>query len=380
MRRFVSFAVLFAALGALATAQTPKAEPKKADPKKAEPKTSEAKKDAKPWEPPAVPEGWRAVVSKDGTYRFAVPKATTRSGMRDRSLNTGGLRARYQIDYAQLQDGTAFEVQIATFTGAALKGAKVSDVTSALLEGEAEEGFEVSAPKPVTLGNLKGNEYRLTKDKLSRRLVMVSVKPRIVSLNVASTDDTKLDDEAAETFLKSFVLVPADVVAAARKEAADKLDAVVQANAEKLGFKWTLDAKELAAPDAPAVGLIRGRDFKPDAVRYVNGQLTFRQGKEVFAEVEVVVSLDPKAGEGVVDRTYEFAPGKGFPAGAPRVELAVLDAKSNLPARESYPDKYALKLTFGALAADGTLPGTVSFCAPDAARSYFAGTFKATTK
>ena len=321
MRRLVSFAALFVALGAPATAQTPKAEPKKAAPKAAEPKAGEAEKDAKPWEPPAVPEGWRAVVSKDGTYRFAVPKATTRTGTRDRNLNAGGLRARYQIDYAQLKDGTTFEVQIATFTRAALVGAKVSDVTASLLAGEAEEGFEVSAPKPVTLGDLKGNEYRLTKDKLSRRLVMISVKPRIVSLNIASTDDTKLDDEAAVTFLKSFVLVPAEVVAAARKEAADKLDAVVVANAEKLGFKWTLDAKELAAPDAPVVGVIRGRDFKPDTVKYVNGQLTFRQGKEIFAEVEVVVSLYPKAGEGVVDRTYEFSPGKAFPAGAPRVEL-----------------------------------------------------------
>jgi len=39
-----------------------------------------------------------------------------------------------------------------------------------------------------------------------------------------------------------------------------------------------------------------------------------------------------------------------------------------------------MKLTFGALAADGTLPGTISLCAPDATRSYFAGTFKATRK
>ena len=380
MRRLASFAVLFAALGSLATAQTPKADPKKVDPKKVEPKAADAKKDAKPWEPPATPEGWRAVASKDGTYRFAVPKATTRSGTRERTLNAGGLRARYQIDYAQLKDGTTLEVQIATFTGAALKGAKVSDVTAALLAGEAEEGFEVSAPKAVTLGDLKGNEYRLTKDKLSRRLVMLNAKPRIVSLNVASADDAKLDDETAETFLKSFVFVPVEVVNAARKEAADKLEAVVQANAEKLGFKWTLDLKEMNAPDAPVVGTVRGRDFNPDAVKYVNGRLTFRQGKEVFAEVESVIYLYPKAGEGVVDRTFELSPAKGFPTGLPRVELSSMAPKARIPATEGFTDKYAFKLTLGTLAADGTLPGTIYCCAADASRSYFAGTFKATTK
>ena len=367
MRRLTSLVVLFAALGTLATAQTPKVEPKAAD----------AKKDAKPWEPPAVPEGWRAVASKDGTYRFAVPKGTTRTGTRERSLNTAGLRVRYQIDYAQLKDGTTLEVQVATFTGAALKGAKVSDVAAGLLAGEVDEGFEASAAKAVTVGELKGNEYRLTKDKLSRRLVILNAKPRIILLNVASTDAATLDDETAETFLKSFGMVPVEVVLAARKEAADKVEAVVAA---KLGFKWTLELKEMNAPDAPVVGTVRGRDFKPDAVKYANGQLKFVQGKEVFAEVEVGVFLDPKQGEGVADRAYELSPGKGFPIGPPRVELSAMAPKAKLPTSESFRDKYALKLTLGALAADGTLPGTIYFCAPDASRSYFAGTFKATTK
>ena len=41
--------------------------------------------DDKPkWEPPATPEGWKAVISKDGSYRFVVPKDTSRSGTRDR--------------------------------------------------------------------------------------------------------------------------------------------------------------------------------------------------------------------------------------------------------------------------------------------------------
>ncbi len=55
-------------------------------------------KAAKAWAPPAVPEGFEAVVSKDDAYRFAVPKkrggvktasrTTTANGVRTESLTT----------------------------------------------------------------------------------------------------------------------------------------------------------------------------------------------------------------------------------------------------------------------------------------------------
>src|SRR5947209_15721413 len=81
-----------------------------------------AAQDKPKWEPPPVPDGWRAVNAKDGTYRFAVPKETKRSGSRDRTLNSSGLRIKTHVDYFVLKDGTELVAEVATLTGTALKG------------------------------------------------------------------------------------------------------------------------------------------------------------------------------------------------------------------------------------------------------------------
>lgn len=372
MRRLVSFVVLFAGLTALATAQ-------------------DANPDAKAWVPPVVPDGWRAVAGKDGTFRFAVPKATVRTGSRDRTVTVNGVRSQTLIHYATLADGTGFEVHVATLAGAKLKDFKTSEVTGMFLAAEQDAGFEVTLGKAVAVGDLKGHEYRLTKDNVSRRMWVLLAKPRLVFLNVTATDEDQLDSEAAETFLKSFVLVPPEVVAAANKQKAVKDaklakekavgdDKVAQENFKKYGFKWTLDLKEMTAPDAPVVGTIGGREFKPDAVTLTGGQLVFRQGAGFFAELEAGATLFLKGGETVENRTYELSPAKGVPQGSPFLYTAVMAKDAKLPTRETFTGKYALKLTFGAKADDGIVPGTIYFCAPDATRSYFAGTFNVTVK
>ena len=62
------------------------------------------------WEPPPTPEGWKAIVSKDDRYRFALPKDTKGSGTRDRTITVRGLRATVQVNYCTLKDGTTLEV------------------------------------------------------------------------------------------------------------------------------------------------------------------------------------------------------------------------------------------------------------------------------
>src|SRR4051812_24462056 len=167
------------------------------------------------WEPPPTPEGWKAVVSKDGRYRFVTPKDARGSGTRERTFSTRGFRAAVQVNYCTLKDGTSLVVEGATLTGSELRGMTVDQVLDAFLAVERENGFKVSEPKEATVNGVKAREYRLTNDQRSRRLVIFGAKPRVYALEVSAADPARLDTETANTFLNSFVLVPAGVVKAA---------------------------------------------------------------------------------------------------------------------------------------------------------------------
>jgi hypothetical protein len=335
--------------------------------------------DAK-WEPPPTPEGWKAVVSKDGRYRFAVPKDAKGGGTRDRTFSTRGFRAAIQINYTRLSDGTVLEAGSATLSGADLRGKTVDQVLDFMIDYEKEQGFKASEPKEVTVGDIKAREYRVSNDKVSKRVVLFGVKPRVFSLEVQSSDPAKLDTETANTFLKSFVLVPDAVVKAAAKERAEKQSAAGKENMEKYGAKWTADLKEMTPPDAPAVGVIRGREFKPDTVTLQpGGRLVFREGSGTFANAEVELWLILKPNESVENKTYEV--GRGVRAAVtPHVRIATLPEGAKVPRQESFVANYSLKLTFGAKDNDGAIPGTIYLCTPDAARSFFAGKFSAKAK
>jgi hypothetical protein len=327
------------------------------------------------WAPPAPPEGWRAVAGKDGRYRFAFPKNAKSTGTRSRTMSTRGFRAVIQVNYATLSDGTQLEIGAATLSGTELRGKTVDQVLDAMIDFEREDGFKVSDPKEVTVGDIKAREYRLSKDKVSRRLVLFGVKPRVFALEVHSTDAGKLDSETADSFLKSFVVVPEEVVKAAAKERTEKQQAAGKENLEKYGAKWTADFKEMTPPDAPAIGMIRGKEFKPDKVTLQgNGRLNFKQGGGTFADVEVELWLITKPNESVENKTYEV--GRGVrPMVTPHVRLATMQEGAKVPRQESFLTNYSLKLTFGAKDKDGSIPGAIYLCTPDAARSFFAGKF-----
>lgn len=334
--------------------------------------------DAPKWEPPPTPKGWKAVVSNDGLYRFVVPLKSARSGTRDRSITINRVKVQAQVNYVILKDGTTLAVEAVKLTGPGMQGVTVADVTESILNIQRDDGFAISEPKDVTVGDIKAREYRLTNDKISRRLYLFAAKPRLFALDVTSNDPAHLDTETANIFLQSLVLVPPDVVKAQAKEKAAKDEQAGKANQEKYGVKWTKDLKEMIPPEAPAIGVIRGREFKPDTVTLSGGRLVFRQGeKGVFADIEVSLSLF-LSGESVENKSYEIPVANFNPPQSPHIRLATMAAGAKILKSEAFVSKYALKLTFGSKDADGSIPGTIYLCTSD--KSFLAGAFTAKSK
>lgn len=333
----------------------------------------------KKWQPPAPPEGWKIVTSQDGTFMFAQPKATARTGTRDRTVNAGGVKTRVQINYATLKDEMTLSVEAATLTGPALKGIKTADVLSVFLDAEKADGFTISEPKDVKVGEIKAREYKLTKDKVSRRTVMFAVKPRIYLINVSAADPEKLDSETASTFLQSLVLVPSEVVKAAAKEKAKKEVEAGEENLEKFGAKWTMKMKEMTPPDKKVTGLLFGREFTPEKVVYENGWLSFRIGEELIPDTKLDLVLFLKDGEKLENKTINIAPAAFNPPNSPHIH-ASSNQKGKAPDVEGCVSNYALKLTFGEKDKSGEVPGTIYLCLPDKAKSFIAGTFTVTEK
>lgn len=332
------------------------------------------------WQPPPTPDGWKAVVSKDGRYRFVIPKDVKGSGTRTRTFSAKGFKAAIEVNYATLKDGTALEVQSAALSGTALKGMSTDQVIDLFVQAEKDDGFTVSVPREVKVGEVKAREYRLSDAKQQRRLVIFAVKPHVYTLEVSAADAAKLDAEAANTFLTSFVLVPDEVVKAQAKERADKQATADKDNTEKLGAKWTADLKAMTPPDAPAVGMVRGVEFKPDRVTLEpGGWLYFRQGGGkpgmFFPDAEVSLWMPSlKPNESVAGKTIEV--GKGTNPGlAPHVRISTLPDGAKVPKTEPFVANYTLKLTFGDKDKDGSIPGTIYLCTPDAAKSFVAGKF-----
>jgi hypothetical protein len=336
-----------------------------------------ARDDKPKWEPPAPPDGWKAVASKDGTYYFALPKQPGRTGTRDHTFTINRVRIRSQINYQILKDGTQLEIEAASFAAPGLASVKVSDIFDAIVDGQRDEGFKVSEPKDVMVGDIKAKEYRLTKDQSAQRMVLFFVKPRFFAMTVAAGDAAKLDGEIADTYLKSLVIVPADVLKARAAERAAKNEEAGKVNLEKYGAKWTTKLAEMTPPDAPVVGVLHGKEFVPESVTIEPGNwLVFRKGKKgVFWEFEAKVWLLTKAGESIENKTYEIAAAATNPPRSPHISIATMGAGDNIPKTESFINRYALKLTLGAKNSDGEIPGTIYLCTPDSGKSFIAGQF-----
>jgi hypothetical protein len=136
---------------------------------------------------------------------------------------------------------------------------------------------------------------------------------------------------------------------------------------------WTMDVNALDLPDAPLAGRLGGQEFRPDKVEFDGHALTFRQGKEFFAdrEIKLMMSGDSDTREGL---NLVVAPDKEFDISAPHVQASWKKPGAALPETQMYMSKYALKLVVGK-PEGGQVKGKIHLCLPDEAKSVLAGSF-----
>ena len=140
---------------------------------------------------------------------------------------------------------------------------------------------------------------------------------------------------------------------------------------------WTLQLKGVNIPAGPVTGRIKGRDFNSEQVSLQNGWLSFRQGADVIADLEMDVVL-------VVNLNAELS-GKTFTVptkesgGNPQVWMKWKSSGQDTPEQKSWMDGYAMRLEFGRML-NGKLPGKIYLCIPDEEKSFIRGTFEVSLK
>jgi uncharacterized membrane protein YjgN (DUF898 family)/Tfp pilus assembly protein PilF len=140
---------------------------------------------------------------------------------------------------------------------------------------------------------------------------------------------------------------------------------------------WRRDLTGAEIPEDSAEGMINGESFAVDEADIQNGVLSLRQGSDVPAEWEFVVSLSLKKGESAEGKTYTVSSSAG--SGVPRVQMKWLDEETQAVKTETFTKGYAMRLEFEKLE-QGRLSGKIYLCVPDEAKSYVAGAFTAEMK
>jgi tetratricopeptide (TPR) repeat protein/uncharacterized membrane protein YjgN (DUF898 family) len=140
---------------------------------------------------------------------------------------------------------------------------------------------------------------------------------------------------------------------------------------------WRVDLTGAEIPEDSAEGMISGMPFAVDEADIQKGVLSLRQGSDVPAERELVISLSLKQGETAEGKTYTVSRAAG--SGVPRVQMKWLDEETEAVKAETFTRGYAMRLEFGPLE-EGRLSGKIYLCVPDAAKSYVAGVFSAEMK
>jgi hypothetical protein len=134
-----------------------------------------------------------------------------------------------------------------------------------------------------------------------------------------------------------------------------------------------MDVQAMGPPDAPVAGRVGGQELRPDKVEYDGDVLTFRQGKEFFADREIkLVGLGgPDLREGL---KLVVTPDKEFGPNVPHVHASWKKVGAALPETQMHMGKYALKLEVGK-PEGGKVKGKIYLCLPDASKSFLAGSF-----
>ena len=128
--------------------------------------------------------------------------------------------------------------------------------------------------------------------------------------------------------------------------------------------------------ETPLVGKIHGQDFVCEKAKVENGILSLRQGKDFFADRELLIFLFAKQGESLEGKIFDI--GKQNNGTTPHVWLKWKEEGKNLPEQKAYTGGYTMRLEFGSIT-DGMLPGKIRVSLPDAEQSFAEGTFQAET-
>jgi hypothetical protein len=130
---------------------------------------------------------------------------------------------------------------------------------------------------------------------------------------------------------------------------------------------WTMDVQAMDPPNTPAAGRVGGQEFRPDRVEYDGNTLTFRQGKDFFADREIkLMAFNDEGLNRVVTPDKEF--------GVPHIHASWKEPGGMLPQTEMHMGKYAMKLEVGT-PQGGRVQGKIHLCLPDKAKSFLAGSF-----
>jgi hypothetical protein len=154
------------------------------------------------------------------------------------------------------------------------------------------------------------------------------------------------------------------------------------AEAVKKGLSaWCGPAATMAFPQKPATGRLKGQPFVVEGADLSNGILTLRQGRDFFADRQVVIfifHLDGKLdGQQIAVRDGEPVAGKG----TCHVHMGYKVPGKDVPATQIFmpSDGYGIKLAFGQ-SKNGMLPGYIVLRLPDKEQSFVQGYFYAKVK
>ena len=137
---------------------------------------------------------------------------------------------------------------------------------------------------------------------------------------------------------------------------------------------WTLNVGAVGIPETPVAGKVHGKNFTAERMTLNQDGLTIRTADSP-PEAGITIYLRPNPIESLFGKTVVYETNS---TGAPQVNLRWKDAQGK-EAKQPLTAGYALRIEFGQSDGDH-VPGKIYFCAPDEARSYVVGEFKAKIK
>lgn len=138
------------------------------------------------------------------------------------------------------------------------------------------------------------------------------------------------------------------------------------------GAKHEMDPAKHVVPASPATGSIGGKVFTPDRVTIEGTALTFRQGGDFFADMQITLYIAYKPNEA---KKVTIKPSdKWHETTIPGVHISKKPRPEDLPKTDMVGDGYALTLDM-APRKDGKAAGTIYLSLPGG--DFLAGTFEA---